>query len=152
MPKKMTTTPAPAPAAPPTADTPALTPAASTVLRLLDAHDGTTTVDLVERTGLGRSTVTKALVVLHEAGLAVRQDGGHEGTRRIADRWFAAPGLTAHEAAPADAEGQADDDNVADPAEPVDRDAEEEADTADTIPEPPHDPADEDVATHPAHS
>ncbi|ACU72910.1 hypothetical protein Caci_4042 [Catenulispora acidiphila DSM 44928] len=146
MPKKMTTAPAPATTDTPlTADAPALTPAASTVLSLLDAHDGTTTVDLVERTGLGRSTVTKALVALHEAGLAVRQEGGHEGTRRIADRWFAAPGATADTAAPADAEGQADDDSVADPAETMDGDA--EADDADAIPAPPHDAAEEDATT-----
>lgn len=145
MPKKTTTAPAPtASATPPTADAPALTRAASTVLTLLDALDGTTTVDLVERTGLGRSTVTKSLVVLHEAGLAVRQEGGHEGTRRVADRWFAAPGATADDAAPADAEGLADD-SLADPAEPVDGDA--EADNADAIPEPPYEIADEDATT-----
>ena len=145
MPKKKIT----ASATPTTADVPALTPAASTVLRLLDAHDGTTAADLAERSSLGRSTVTKSLSTLHEAGLAVRQEGGHEGTRRIADRWFAALGSITP-AADADAEGQtADFQGLAAPAAPFVTAADEDA--TDTISDVAPDNADDDV-TAPAPS
>lgn len=95
MPKKKTTAkPAPTETDAPTADAPALAPAAQIVLALMDAENATTAAGLAERAGLARSTVTKALGALLDQGLAVRQDGGHEGARRIADRWFAAPGAT----------------------------------------------------------
>lgn len=114
MPKKSTNPASAASATTLTADAPTLTPAASTVLNLLDAQDATTATDLSERTGLGRSTVTKALAILHDSGLALRQEGGHDGARRVADRWLAASAaITA-----ADAEVQAADDThgVADPS------------------------------------
>jgi IclR helix-turn-helix domain len=95
MPTKNTTAqPAPAETNAPTADAPALAPAAQIVLALMDAENASTAAGLAERAGLARSTVTKALAALLDLGLAVRQDGGHEGARRIADRWFAAPGAT----------------------------------------------------------
>lgn len=130
--KKITASASAASATPTTADVPALPPAASTVLSLLDAYDGTTASGLVDHSGLGRSTVTKALSALHEAGLAVRQEGGHEGTRRVADRWFAAPGATTPAA---DAEGQTadNDQGLAAPAEVVDTAADEDA--AETMPD-----------------
>ena len=78
----------------PPADTPALPPSTQAVLSQLDTENGMTAAEVAESSGLGRSTVTKALSTLHEAGLAVRQDGGHEGSRPIAARWFAAPGTT----------------------------------------------------------
>lgn len=93
MPKKKSPT-KPAPTPTPPADVPVLSPAAHCVLTLLDPRDGATAADLAERAGLARSTVTKALSILHETDLAVRQEGGHEGTRRIADRWFAVAGST----------------------------------------------------------
>ena len=92
MPKKKTPASAASPAAkplPPT-DIP-LPPAAHAVLPLLDAVSGATTADLAERAGLGRSTVTKALATLGDAGLAARKPGGHDGARRVADLWFTAP-------------------------------------------------------------
>ena len=108
MPKKKT----PAKSAPaanpqPPADTPTFPPSTLTVLAQLDSESGMTAAELVESSGLGRSTVTKALSTLRDAGLAVRQDGGFDGTRRIADLWSAAPG--ASDAARTDPVADADD-------------------------------------------
>jgi DNA-binding transcriptional ArsR family regulator len=94
MPKKKTTKPAPAENAAPSADGPAQPPAAQIVQALLETENGTTAAELSDRAGLARSTVTKALAVLLDHGAAVRREGGHEGARRIADRWFAAPAST----------------------------------------------------------
>ncbi|WP_194894166.1 winged helix-turn-helix transcriptional regulator [Catenulispora pinisilvae] len=106
MPKKKTTAPSNSPSQPPS-DPTALPPSAQKVLELLDAESSTTVAELAERAALGRSTVTKALSILLDAGVAVRQDGGHEGTRRLPDRWSAAPNADASDpAATADAEGQ----------------------------------------------
>ncbi|WP_194913207.1 MarR family transcriptional regulator [Catenulispora rubra] len=113
---------------PPTPDATTLTPAATTVLSLLNAHEATTAAELADRAGLGRSTVTKALATLHEAGLAARREGGHEGTRRIADQWFATPVAIV---ADADAQGDADADGHGDPATHVD--ARVERSSADAI-------------------
>ena len=88
MPKNKTT--ATATTVGPTGDAPALPPAAQIVLALLHAESPSTAADLCDRAGLARSTVTKALGTLLERGLATRQEGGHDGARRIADRWFAA--------------------------------------------------------------
>lgn len=120
MPKKKT----PAKSAPvanpqPPADTPAFPPSTLTVLAQLDSESGMTAAEVVESSGLGRSTVTKALSTLHDAGLAVRQDGGFDGTRRIADHWFAAPG-GATPAAATETEAAADADDLAEPAALVD--------------------------------
>ena len=95
MPKKNTTTPAPSTRAitvEPTANALALPPAAQIVLALLQAENATTAADLSDRSGLARSTVTKSLSTLLDRCLATRQVGGHDGARRIADRWFAASG------------------------------------------------------------
>lgn len=81
-------------------DAPALSPAAQKVLDLLDSENANTISEIVERTGLARSTATKALTALLDAGLAARQDSGHDGTRPVAARWLAAPGPT--DDAPAD--------------------------------------------------
>jgi hypothetical protein len=118
MPKKQTTAmSAPAETATPTADGPALPPAAQIVLALMDVENATTAAGLAERAGLARSTVTKALAVLLDQGLAVRQEGGHEGARRIADRWFAAPGATPPPAAEDD-QAKAQPDADVEPATP----------------------------------
>ena len=86
---------------------PALPPAALRVLGLLSAESPATAAELAESASLGRSTVTKALSILLDAGMAARQDGGHEGSRRIADRWFAVSGEIAETpAASGDAEPQ----------------------------------------------
>jgi predicted transcriptional regulator len=104
----------------PPVDAPDLPPAAVTVLAVLDPENPATTAEVVGHTGLARSTVTKALTVLRDAGLATRQDGGHDGALRIADRWYAAPWKTEQtaidgsEQAPEDS----DDETAAPQAEP----------------------------------
>lgn len=106
MPNKKTATSAPAKTTAPSRDTPALPPAAQIVLALL-GKDGTTAAELSDRAGLGRSTVTKALASLLDQGLALREQGGHEGARRIADRWFAAPAAAPPRAAAGDGRAEA---------------------------------------------
>ncbi|HTJ72633.1 MAG TPA: MarR family transcriptional regulator [Actinospica sp.] len=130
MPKKKTTAqPAPAETNAPTAEAPVLAPAAQIVLALMDAENASTAAGLAERAGLARSTVTKALAALLDQGLAVRQDGGHEGARRIADRWFATPGATPPPAATHDDQPVArpgtDDEAILNAASAEDGDADE---------------------------
>jgi len=134
MPKKNKPAASPAPSTEPPA--PALPPAALKVLGLLSAENPATAAELAERAGLGRSTVTKALSTLLDAGMATRQDGGHEGTRRIADRWFAASGESAAIlVASGDAERRtvADDYAQAEAAEAVAETADEP--TGETVPD-----------------
>ncbi|MBC9718031.1 hypothetical protein H9Y04_36410 [Streptomyces sp. TRM66268-LWL] len=50
-----------------------------------------TTAELALATGLGRSTVGNAVALLEKHGLAQRTPGGHEGARRVPDRWQIAP-------------------------------------------------------------
>ncbi|HVA61350.1 MAG TPA: MarR family transcriptional regulator [Mycobacteriales bacterium] len=50
-----------------------------------------TAAGLAEETGLGRSTVTKALTGLEAAGLAHRVPGGRDGGKRLPDMWEAPP-------------------------------------------------------------
>ncbi|GAA2063779.1 hypothetical protein GCM10009839_88980 [Catenulispora yoronensis] len=131
MPKKKT----PAKSAPvanpqPPADTPAFPPSTLTVLAQLDSESGMTAAEVVESSGLGRSTVTKALSTLHDAGLAVRQDGGFDGTRRIADLWFAAPGASDAVRTDPDADAATDD-----PEQPT-ADDDAQAEPADGVVEP----------------
>lgn len=148
--KKITAAATDASAATPDTDAPVLPPAAATVLSLLDAQEAATAADMAERSGLGRSTVTKALSTLHEAGLAVRQEGGHEGIRRIADRWFAAPATTAP-GTDADVEAQAADhgDAHAAVAEPVKaNDEDSAADPVSTTASPEAEKTDGGSATH----
>ncbi|MFC7303219.1 helix-turn-helix domain-containing protein [Streptomyces monticola] len=49
-----------------------------------------TAAELALAAGLGRSTATNALATLEKQGLVVREPGGHEGARRVPDRWRAA--------------------------------------------------------------
>ncbi|WP_199550365.1 helix-turn-helix domain-containing protein [Streptomyces sp. N35] len=58
----------------------------------LTAMPGEATVaELALAAGVSRSATGKALVTLEEHGLALRTRGGHEGARRVPDRWRAAP-------------------------------------------------------------
>lgn len=74
-----------------------LTGAPATIYAELVASPGTSGAELALAAGLGRSTAGKALVTLEEHGLAVRTPGGHEGARRIPDRWSPAPAHTREE-------------------------------------------------------
>lgn len=90
---------------PETTTTTTLNPAAHTVLQRLDPHRAATARQIAQDSGLGRSTVTKALALLESAGLARReQANAHEGGVRVADSWFApSPTGAEHEASPAPA-------------------------------------------------
>jgi DNA-binding transcriptional MocR family regulator len=69
---------------------PGLSPAAATILPLLDPDNGVASGHLPAISNLGKSTVQKALVTLESAGLARRVAGSfHEGAR-TPDLWFAA--------------------------------------------------------------
>jgi biotin operon repressor len=62
----------------------------STIDAVLDAlghHPDSTAAELALATGLGRSTVSKALTVLETQQKASRQTGGRNGGRKLADRW-----------------------------------------------------------------
>jgi DNA-binding transcriptional ArsR family regulator len=61
------------------------------VIKALASHGDLTVADIAAATGLGRSTVGKALARLGRAGLARRSAGGREGGRRLPDRWSVAP-------------------------------------------------------------
>ncbi|MEV0117695.1 hypothetical protein AB0H77_31415 [Streptomyces sp. NPDC050844] len=90
-----THTPHPTPEPEPLAN---LTGAPATIYTELVASPGSTGAELALAAGFGRSTAGKALVALEEHGLAVRTPGGHEGARRIPDRWSPAPTPTREEA------------------------------------------------------
>jgi DNA-binding transcriptional ArsR family regulator len=46
-----------------------------------------TSAEITAAVGLGRSTVGRALAALERAGVVRRHPGGHDGRRRLADRW-----------------------------------------------------------------
>ena len=57
------------------------------VATTLASGDELTGAEIATATGLGRSTVGKALAVLERAGVARRHSGGRDGRRRLPDRW-----------------------------------------------------------------
>jgi biotin operon repressor len=57
------------------------------VTAALDAHPEASAAELAEAAGIGDSTASKCLASLERDGIAVRRPGGHEGGRRVADRW-----------------------------------------------------------------
>jgi DNA-binding transcriptional ArsR family regulator len=57
------------------------------VAKVLASGNEMTATEAATATGLGRSTVTKALAALERAGVVRRHPGGRHGRRRIADRW-----------------------------------------------------------------
>lgn len=80
-------------------------PASKLVSEALIAHAGSTASELAEATGLGKSTVGKALAALEAAGLARRDIPSVEaGGRRPAARWSPPP-ATSHPGAPGDSNG-----------------------------------------------
>jgi hypothetical protein len=64
-------------------------PALDMVLAAAAAAGEATTAQLADATGLGRSTVTKALASLEATGRARRAPGGRDGARVLPDRWQA---------------------------------------------------------------
>jgi predicted transcriptional regulator len=85
---KPTATP-PATSAAPASTPTALPPAALTVASLLAAETGVSIAELAEKAGLSRTTTSKALTALGNAGTARREDGGRAGAHRAPDQWFA---------------------------------------------------------------
>ncbi len=69
------------------------------VLAAVVASSGATATDLAEATGLGRSTATKALAALEQAGHVARTTGGRDSGRKQPDQW-SPPAADTH---PADA-------------------------------------------------
>ena len=53
----------------------------------LAAHPESSAAELAEAAGIGGSTASKHLATLERDGIVVRHLGGHEGGRRVADRW-----------------------------------------------------------------
>ena len=53
----------------------------------LTAQPDATAAELADAAGVGRSTATRTLALLEEAGVAARTAGGREGARRLPDRW-----------------------------------------------------------------
>jgi DNA-binding MarR family transcriptional regulator len=82
--------------------TPTSTSTIQTVADALAGHPDTTAAELASATGLGRSTVSKALAILEAQQKASRHGGGWDGSRRLADRWKL---LTDNPSAPPTGEG-----------------------------------------------
>ena len=61
-----------------------------TVANALASGNEMTSAGIAAAVGLGRSTVGKALAALERAGVVRRHPGGHDGRRRLADRWSVA--------------------------------------------------------------
>lgn len=63
-------------------------PATRIVAAYLQDHPGTTTTGMAKATGLGRSTVTKALAALEAAGQVTRVRGSRNGATVNPDSWY----------------------------------------------------------------
>ena len=61
----------------------------SAVVKALVSGSELTGAEIAADTGLGRSTVRKALVALERRGMVRRHPGGRDGRRRLPDRWSA---------------------------------------------------------------
>jgi DNA-binding IclR family transcriptional regulator len=61
------------------------------VVKALASGTELTGVEIATATGLGRSTVGKALAALKRAGAVRRHAGGRDGRRRLPDRWSIDP-------------------------------------------------------------
>jgi predicted transcriptional regulator len=82
------------------------------VAKVLASGDEMTGAEIATATGLGRSTVGKALTALNRDGMVRRHPGGRDGRRRRADRWSvghspesSAPGASAQRLRPGQLDG-----------------------------------------------
>lgn len=57
------------------------------VAKVLASGEEMTGAEIATATGLGRSTVAKALAALERDGTVRRHRGGRDGRRRLPDRW-----------------------------------------------------------------
>jgi DNA-binding transcriptional ArsR family regulator len=62
-------------------------PAEDAILKVLTAQPDATAADLAAAAGLGRSTASKTLARLEQAGQVRRREGGRDGAHRLPDRW-----------------------------------------------------------------
>lgn len=90
----MTKTKKTAPTKPPADSKPS---AEEALLKALAEQPDATAGDLASAAGLGRSTASKTLARLEQAGEVRRSEGGRDGGRRLPDRWA----LASSEPAPA---------------------------------------------------
>jgi len=60
---------------------------AEAITSALGEHPESSAAELAEVAGIGRSTANNFLAALERAGKVVRRPGGHEGGRRVSDRW-----------------------------------------------------------------
>jgi predicted transcriptional regulator len=67
---------------------PELTATQGKTLAALQANPGATAAEIATAAGIGGSTAGKALAVLEQGDLARREQGGRNGGRRTADRWW----------------------------------------------------------------
>lgn len=75
-------------------------PAEEALRKALSAQPGATAADLAATAGLGRSTASKTLARLEQAGEVRRSEGGRDGARRLPDRWALTSGEPEPDAAP----------------------------------------------------
>jgi hypothetical protein len=94
----MTTIKKAAPTKPPADSKP---PAEEALLKALAEQPDATAADLASTAGVGRSTASKTLARLEQAGEVRRSEGGRDGGRRLPDRWALASGEPGSDAAPA---------------------------------------------------
>src|SRR5215475_8982476 len=80
-------TPEPETTTAPTANRNGLTTRQRVLTALAGRPDGVTVAELATITGLGHSTVGKALTAAETDGLAIRTPGGRTGNRRAPDTW-----------------------------------------------------------------
>jgi hypothetical protein len=85
---------------------------ADAVLTAVEANPGAATDGIASSAGVARSTASKALAVLADAGKVVRHEGGRDKGKRLPDRWTVAgvempAGYAAHVNSPAEKESSA---------------------------------------------
>jgi DNA-binding MarR family transcriptional regulator len=92
----MTTTKQATPNKPPESSSP---PAEDALRKALSAQPDATAADLAVAAKLGRSTASKTLARLEQAGQVRRREGGRDSGRRLPDRWTLTPTQPAPDAA-----------------------------------------------------
>ena len=83
--------------------------ATEAITAALVAHPEASATELAEAAGIGGSTASKCLASLERDGTVVRHLGGHEGGRRVADRWALADTVASTEPGAEDAAAVDDD-------------------------------------------
>lgn len=63
------------------------TTSAEAIIAALTDHPSSTAAEVADAAGIGGSTASKGLAALEQDGTVVRQPGGRENGKRVADRW-----------------------------------------------------------------